>query len=105
MACLAGVAIGLLTALGGGVWQRTALPRHVWTIEQAKEFDAANAALHSVDMDDREKYAAARQRFDRVAADLQSARYAKDRLGNVLVRGGLAAAAVFSVGYLATRNA
>lgn len=104
-ACLAAAALGLLVAVGGAVWQRSALPRHVWTVEQAQEFDAANAAMHAaVGRDDETAHAAAKQRFDRIAAELHSARYAKDRLGAVLVRGGLAAAAVFSVGYLAIRG-
>lgn len=116
--CLVGVALGVLAALGGALWGRAALPRHVWTVEQSQEYNAANAALHAATVGhDREpngdqagaehhaNLAAAQQRFDRITAQLQAARYAKDRLGVTLIRGGLAAAAVFGVGYFVTRDA
>lgn len=117
--CLAGVALGVLAALGGAIWQRAALPRHVWSAEQSQEYAAAYADLHAATVDhdhDHEpggaeaadaghtNLAAAQARFDRVAAELKSARYAKDQLGGTLIRGGLAAAALFGVGYLVTRS-
>jgi hypothetical protein len=115
--CLAVAGVGVLAALGGAVWQRAAHPRHVWTVEQSQEYDAANAALHAATVGhDHETngaeavdahqadLAAAQERFNRINAELQAARYAKDRLGTALIRGGLAAAALGGVGYLATRN-
>jgi hypothetical protein len=105
IACLVGAAIGLMAAISGAVWQRMALPRYVWTVEQAEEFEKANSALHAAAAgDDDAEHEAAKRRFNRIAAELQSARYAKDRLGSLFIRGGLAAAAAFSVGYLAIRE-
>jgi hypothetical protein len=90
----------------------------VWTVEQSQEYAAANSALHAALVgheqgdggaestgDGQAELAAAKARFDRIANQLQAARYAKNRLGGLLFRGGMAVAAVSGLGYLATRGA
>ncbi len=93
--------------------------RSTYLPAQADEWEQASAALHDAtighahepspdataeDADRAAAVTAARERFDRADAALRSARFAKDRLGPLLVWIGLVTAGAFGVGYLAGRS-
>lgn len=112
--CLAGVALGAALLVGGGLWSALSKPRHVWSPEQAAEYSAAAAAAHAAsdahDHGDGDAHAAAeadvaRQRFAKIATELENARFAKNKLGGLLTWIGLAATTAFGVGYLVSRSA
>jgi hypothetical protein len=119
IACLVGCGLGVLLMLVGVGWSIWGDGRAAYQPAQAQEWDEASTALHaatighghgpstqgaSSDGDREAAVAAARERFERADAALRSARFAKDRLGPLLVWIGLAIAAAFGVGYLAGRS-
>jgi hypothetical protein len=115
--CLAGAIAGALLVVSGAIWSAVARPQSVWTAAQADEYREAAAAAHAASdahegagvqggaESSADKSAAAKQRFARIAAELENARFAKNKLGQLLVWIGLAGTAAFSVGYLASRAA
>jgi hypothetical protein len=125
LVCLAGLLAGLLVTLAGLAWMVLAKPSHVWSPEQAAELKAAGDALHAARSRDPGEaqqgqqatpqaagdasqappaLAAAQARFDRIDAELESARTGRQRTGTWLLRLGLAAMVLFGVGYLSTRE-
>jgi hypothetical protein len=119
LVCLAGLGLGLVMTAAGAAWSVLAGGKTLYSDEQAQEWDEASAAWHAAtvghahgdstkavdhphDRDD--SVAAARERFRRADAALKSARFARDRLGPLLIWIGLAAAGAFGVGYLVTRS-
>jgi hypothetical protein len=117
--CLLGSGLGLLLILAGVGWSLFGGAHLVYSTEQAEEWEQANAALHAASFghvhgqtpgttaaadDPDAALAAARTRFERADAALQSARFVKDRLGQLLVGIGLAVTAAFGVGYLLARG-
>lgn len=114
LVCLAGVALGAALLVGGALWSALSKPRHVWSSEQAAEYSAAAAAAHAAsDVHDHGEAGApaateadaARQRFAKIATELENARFAKNKLGGLLTWIGLAATTAFGVGYLVSRSA
>lgn len=111
--CLAGAIVGVCALAVGLVWKSTTSPATFWSREQAEEFAAASDALHGErgakphthDAEAGDPAAeAARQRFDRIQAQLERARYARDEVGPLLTKIGLAAAIAFGIGYLITHG-
>jgi hypothetical protein len=102
--CMAGAAFGVGMLLVGLVWKSATSPETFWTAEQAKEFEAASAALHATRDEAGHSHAVpsdeARQRFALISAELERARYARDELGPLLTKLGLATAVAFGIGYL-----
>jgi hypothetical protein len=103
--------------LGGIGWTIFGDSRLVYSTEQAEEWEKANAAWHAASIghshgqspattvsDPDAALAAARERFERADAQLQAARFVKDRLGPLLTMIGLAVAGAFGVGYLLARG-
>ena len=118
--CLIGCGLGVLLILAGVGWSKLGVTRIVYSPEQAKEWEEAQAALHAASSDHNHEdstppeapeanpdavMSAARERFERADAELQSARFVKDRLGPLLTVIGLAAAGAFGVGSLLARGA
>jgi hypothetical protein len=115
-ACLAGAALGLTTIVAGLLWSKFVTPRQVWSTEKAQEYNAASDAWHAAltgsgdagpdgrVVVDEVALAAARARFTRIQSELDSARFSKNRVGNLLVWTGLAVAGAFGVGYLIVRG-
>ncbi len=108
--CVAGAAFGVGMLIVGLAWKSATTPETFWTAEQAKEYEAASAAVQHQPVRDEagHSHAApseqARQRFAHISAELEHARYARDEVGPLLVKFGLAAAIAFGVGYLMTRG-
>lgn len=113
--------IGLVAV--GLSWKQFAQPRMVWSPEQAQEHEAAfndlHAAISAEGHGDHEAkpgkenaapsasppdVAAARERFERIDGQLQSARRLKTNLGPQLARIGLVVAVLFGIGYLSSRG-
>jgi hypothetical protein len=109
----------VLTAIAGALWSNFDAGRMVYSPAQAKEWAEASSAFHLAtsghapdgsEMPESEEerdaiVAAARQRYEKAQAVLDSARFTQYQLGSWLIRGGLAAVAIFGVGYGATRQA
>jgi hypothetical protein len=112
----------MLTVLAGAVWQwrAAASPENFWSQQQAEEYAAAHDAYHA-SLHDHESDGAhsghahegeaaggapseARQRFERIEAELQNAQFSRDRVGPLLMQIGVAAAIAFGVGYLVSRG-
>jgi hypothetical protein len=118
IACLVGCGFGMLLILTGIGWSSFGGARLVYSPEQAKEWEEAHAAWHAASSghvhahspgmstagDPDANLAAARERFERADAELQSARFVKNRLGFLLLWTGLAVAGAFGVGYLIVRG-
>jgi hypothetical protein len=116
--CIAGMVLGGMLIGAGLLWNLLAKPEHVWSSEQAMELEAARHEMHQLtydsspatalsgnSMDSREaKMAAARSRFEKIEAELAAARSLQQWTGVWLTRMGLAALALFGVGYLATQG-
>lgn len=113
---LVGACLGVALVLVGLAWPAMIQPRHVWTPEQAAEFQAASDALqHGAVGAERSPDAAttapanaidpaARRRFDAINAQLEAARYARDGWGRVAVACGLGLTILCGFGYLAVRG-
>ena len=116
--CLAGLVVGLTLTLGGGAWSTFGSGREVYSLEEAKEYEAAAGAMHAATIPHDPKHggaegqggkeppplAEARERFARAKAALDNARFAQDKLGPWLVGIGLAATTVFGIGYWTARG-
>lgn len=101
--------------IGGLGWATLATPAHVWSPEQAAEYQAAGAALHAARSEAPptnaraghrpvEELAAAQARFTRISAELDRARSQRDRWGLWTAGTGLALIILGGVGYLAARR-
>lgn len=118
---LAGIAVSMALVVGGAAWNLFSRPANVWSEEDAAEYKAANEAYHMMISahghegeklpDDRVAHAAspqqleaARQRVERSASALKTAQDLRNQAGTTLIRIGLAAAAVFGIGYWSTRG-
>ncbi len=120
LVCLIGASAGAVFMIAGGVWSALGGGRVVYSPEQAEEYEAASTALHAATsghvheaedaehvegtLDRKAAVAAARQRFDRAQAALETARFAQHRLGPWLIGIGLAAAIAFGIGYWASQG-
>ena len=110
--CLAGAIVGGCLLVVGLAWKSATAPETFWSPEQAKEFAAASEALHGArgaaphthEPDSGAAADAARERFARIQAELERAQYARDEVGPLLTKIGLAAAVAFGIGYLITRG-
>lgn len=113
-ACLAGLSVGVILIVAGGLWQLFAGPRLVWSPEQVREHRAARMAWHDLQYDEgapdaaadtgrQAQIDAARARFERIQADLDSAIALHEGRGTRLIYVGLAAIVLFGVGYLSSR--
>jgi hypothetical protein len=97
----------MLLVIAGVGWGTLTDEKSFWTVEQAKEFAAASDALHAHRSGDHshapaehdEASEAARERFERIAAELERARYQRDEIGPLMIKVGLAAAIAFGIGY------
>jgi hypothetical protein len=112
-ACLTASAVGAVLIIVGLAWKSATSPATFWSPEQAKELQEASDAMHdhTVHGDHEEAggehpdhSSAARQRLDRIQAELEQARFARDRVGPLLVTVGLAVAVAFGIGYLVSRG-
>lgn len=114
---LAGMALGIALIAAGLLWNALAKPEHVWSKEQADEFEAARHAMHDltydspsttssgISADAREaQMAAAKQRFEKIEADLAVAASRQREAGVWMTRMGLAALVLFGLGYLASHG-
>lgn len=113
---LCGMMAGLLAAVGGVAWSIAAKPSSVWTPEQAAEFKAANDARHAATVadpaangnggpsPDSTAMAAAQKRFELISAQLETARAARNRWGQVAAACGLGLTILCGMGYLAIRG-
>jgi outer membrane murein-binding lipoprotein Lpp len=105
--CLAAAAVGVLLVIAGVGWGALTDEKSFWTEEQAREFAAASDALHAhrsgehshAHAEHDEASEGARERFERIAADLDRARYQRDEIGPMLIKVGLAATIAFGIGY------
>ena len=117
--CLAGIGVGAALIVAGVLWPRMTSDESLWTVEQAREFQAASDALHAASRNPRDarpgpadeegelvdaEIAAARERFAQIQAELAKARYAREEVGPLLTRIGLAAAIAFGIGYWISRG-
>lgn len=122
--CLVGCALAAMTIVAGVAWSVFGNARSLYTPEQAKEYEAAQVAVHAATLghvdggasspgeapassksEDREAaVAAAQARFRRAQTALESARFAQYALGKWLIGIGLAALVAFGVGYLTARG-
>jgi hypothetical protein len=115
LACLLGCGLGVLLIVAGAAWSNLGGARMVYSPEQAKEWEEAHAAWHAASSGHTHDHATspaasegnhdaaletARERFERADAELESARFMKDRLGGLMIWIGLAVAGAFGVGYL-----
>ncbi len=118
LVCLVGCGLGALVMVAGAAWSMFGGASMAYSPEQAKEWEEASAAWHSATIGHTDEHspeakaapgdreatvAAARERFQRADDELKHARFVKNSLGSVLVWTGLAIAAAFGVGYLASR--
>jgi hypothetical protein len=113
--CIAGMAFGGALVAAGLLWNALAKPEHVWAREQALELEAARHQMHQLtydsphvtaspgsSADSREaQMAAAKNRFEKIEADLTAARSRQQQTGVWMTRMGLAALVLFGLGYLA----
>lgn len=116
--CLTGMAIGIALVAAGSLWNALAKPEHVWSNEQASEFETARNAMHELtydlprtpaspdnSADSREaQMAAAKRRFEKIEADLAAARSRQQLTGVWMTRMGLAALVLFGLGYLTSHG-
>lgn len=120
MICLIGGGAGALVIAAGMLCSTFGAGRLLYTADDAKEYEAASSGLHAATSghsyeeghgehaapagDRKAAVAAARQRFERAQATLETARFAQQRLGPWLIGTGLAATIIFGIGYLASRG-
>jgi hypothetical protein len=99
--------MGVLLVIAGVGWGTLTDKKSFWTEEQAKEFAAASDAMHAHRSGEHSHAPAehgdvsdvARERYERIAAELERARYQRDEVGPLLIKVGLAAAIAFGIGY------
>jgi hypothetical protein len=105
--------LGMLTIAIGASWSLMVSPAQVWSAEEALEYQAANDALHEartknrVDSGEGEMspaMAAAKARFDRIDAQLESARSAYDAWGHWIAAAGFGATLLCGAGFLVLRR-
>ena len=115
---LVGMAVGIALVVAGLLWNAFAKPEHVWSKEQAEEFETARQIMHELTYDlpsapassnasaeTREaQLTAAKQRFEKIEADLAAAAARQQETGMWLTRMGLAAVVLFGIGYLAANG-
>ena len=119
--CLAGVAVSAAMIVAGAAWNMFSRPANVWSAEDAAEYKQANQSYHMMiaahghegeklpnnevaPAASPQQLEAARQRVERSAAALEAAQELRNQAGTTVIRIGLAAAALFGVGYWATRG-
>lgn len=117
---LGGMALGIVVTLLSVTWMVLAKPADVWSLEEAKEYQAAGEALHGARSvyslgessgSDRlahngasthaDRLAAAKERFDRISDGLERARNERQNWGRWGAGAGLALTIACGLGYLA----
>lgn len=113
-----GMAIGIALIAAGLLWNAFAKPEHVWSKEQAEEFESARQIMHELtyDLPDSQTASnpsadshetqldAAKLRFKKIEADLAAATSRQRETGAWLTRMGLAVVVLFGIGYLAANG-
>ena len=92
------VLLGVALVILGSVWNCLNPPSNYWSDAQAKELTDAQIALHSQSHEhgptgknsDAPTYTAAKQRYGKIKAELDSARNARSRTANIFIGAGLA---------------
>jgi hypothetical protein len=109
---VAGMIVGAVLLVVGLAWKPATTPETFWTAEQAQELKAASDALHDHSEGGHDHAAGeadahaveARARYARIQAELESAQFARDRVGPLLTRAGLAVTIAFGIGYMISRG-
>jgi hypothetical protein len=94
------IVVGLLLVALGTQWNRLQPASNYWSDKQAAEYNEAQVALHMHSHEHgKEKnsakspdFVSAKQRYDKIKADLEGARNSRNRTGNLLIAAGLIAA-------------
>jgi hypothetical protein len=91
------VLLGLVLVVLGSQWNRLRPATSYWGDKQAAEYSEAQVALHTQshehvkngDATNSPAFVAAKERFDKIKAELEGARSSRSRTGNLLIAAGL----------------